>query len=342
MTKQIFVPVERWPCPDNTATSREIEVLNTLVRLIEETAQNLYDDVLQKSHVSNAALRQISIFFDPDSREFMQRPGNIYQLTKEYSDTLSEEENRLVYFVLVQIELKKIQDDDVLIGVEARKSGLDLAYAMAISAPIIEFYISKKLSPEFHKVPGYSYSGFFMRGPGLRPNSLTGAVKITEHMIYHGACALVLNALKLARYPDFYAQVQRIADREKLKHRNFAWSVVLSNDYDQDLDLYEFMPHFPKNSLVCRYFANFNKVVPAWIEISVQVGVKVETEAAVAIHSENNRCLVEFLDHTMSEPKLKYVISPDKPPMNGDVELQVYDNFEDAFVVWTAPEFAKA
>lgn len=332
-----FAPPECWPRAGEGASARETQLLDTLVSWIEIHAQGLYLSGLEKSHLSNTGVSEHNALLDPDFRKYLQKPGNLFEEMQKLSATLTDSESLLLYAVLMEIELHRPRIDDLLVGDWAKQVQFDLSHALKIAGPIINYYLSKRLPPEFHKVPGKIYSEKFMDVRGLRPNTAHTQILVTEQIIYHASCAILLDALKVYKFPEIFQQTQAKFDKNKRDHRHQVWRVVTAPDFMPGQIRDEFIPPLPSNPFAGYDFGQSARILPAFVDIPLpETPNRIETQAAVVVHPENKRCLIEFYDHTLPDPVMRYAVSQDQPPMEPDAQAQVFDSLADALACWNA------
>ena len=336
-----FSAREGWPKATDAATPREREILDGLVAMIEEHANGLYENVLKKIQRSGRGVSEGGALLNPDLRVYVQRPGNLYEQMQQFVGGLTANECRLLYATLAKIDKHTALSDDILIGAEAKQDGFQLDAAQAKNRSIVDFYLSKKRPAEAQKVPGIAYHGAFLKTGGLRPNTKKLPVLVTEQIAYHAACAILFDALKLHRFPEIYKKSQEFFDNEKVHARQRAWECAMRPDRDVSQDP-EFMPKLPASAFDGVELPRQARIVPALVAFPVPSGTTIETTAAVAIHPDTRRCLIEFLDHTRDRPAIRYAVSQDRPPM-GETRtprVETFDDPRDALSTWTqsAPE----
>jgi hypothetical protein len=271
---------------------------------------------------------------DPNSFAYLQKPGNLYEQMDNLTNGLSANEKRLIYTTLIQSDKETANHDKILNCKSSKTDKFSVSAALKAAGPIINHYLSKKLSPDAHKVPNIKYHSGFMKTGGLRPNTKRLPVAVTEHLAYHASIAILLDALKLKNYPEAHAKMQEKFDQEKLHAREQVWDISTGNSEHTPPD---YMPDLPEDAFAGVAIPAHAQIVPALVDVPLSANKGVQTRAAVAIHPGNGQCLSEFVDHTQKPPTKRYVVSAHTPPMHAaqsSVETRVFDDHQEATREW--------
>lgn len=336
MSQNKIFSAKNLPDPGLSANTHEKKLLQVLVNLIEEHADGFYENGLDISYRSGTGVTEYEALLNPAYRKYLQKPDNIYLTMEKLVANMSENECRLYYCVLIEIEKRSSRNEEILIGKIAKDASFDVDEALEKAKPIIDYYLLKRRTADIHKVPGKDYKTNFMNIPGLRPNTKVEPLLVTEHLIYHASCAIILDALKLLKYNEAYQVSHSKFEHDKKVHRQCVWKIVSMPGYLSNQETDEYMPTLDKNAFFGITFPGSVRVCPAFVAIRLENNILIETSGAVAIHPDNQNCLIEFIDHTLDEPKTRYGVSQNEPPMTEVSKAKVFNNITDAIVCWNA------